>query len=164
MNARGRRHAGRLVDWACALALLGAGYAFVRLLAPLPPWNPPQLATPERDVHSADELRPLSESELAVIWQRDLRQSVVDAPPPRVTPPEAPKLAVQLIGTVIEPQRRFGLFVTGRNQTIVKRVGERVDGFEVVAIERGQATLRQGQREYTLKAPCYDQIARRDEP
>jgi hypothetical protein len=39
-----------------------------------------------------------------------------------------------------------------------------VDGYEIVAIERGRAWLRNGDRQYELRVPDYDRlkIARKD--
>jgi hypothetical protein len=168
------------VPWAYSAASLGrlkrsltAGLAALLLvavgMAAWLAWPRPARTPPEVDLESPsrDKVRPVSRhslTDLAVIWQRDLRQPVVDRPQESPERPPEPKLAIQLVGTAVEAERCYGFFRLADTTTTVKAVGEVVDGFEIVAIERGRARLRNGDRGYELKVPRYDQLemARRD--
>lgn len=145
---------------ASVLVVAGAMCAGLRSAWPLPAWTPPQLdqSAPE---DGAVEARPaLTLAELAVIWQRDLHQAVVDAPPPKpaARPPE-PKLSIRLVGTAVESDHCFGMFRLANGRTVVKAVGTTVAGFEIVAVERGKAQLRRDARLYELRVPWYDRLA-----
>lgn len=72
-------------------------------------------------------------AELAVIWQRDLRQPVIDAPPEKPKPqaPE-PKLAIDLLGSAVEADARYG------------NEGHSIDGYvvlESLTISSGDAGI-----------------------
>jgi hypothetical protein len=128
---------------------------------PLPAWMPPPIELESEPDERRDPRPPLDAAQLAVIWQRDLRQSVVDLPPvPRPAVPEA-KLAIELIGTAIEADRQYGLFRLPNNTTTVKSVGSTIEGYRIVAIERGRARVRGDGREYELKVPWYDRLRKR---
>lgn len=141
---------------AAAAVVCGAAVIIIRLFWPLPEWTPPPLAL---DALASPAPRPAPSNDragLTVIWQRDWRQPVVDrlpSPPPA----EAP-LAVQLVGTAVADPLRFALFRRADSSTIVKPVGASVDGYEIVAIERGRVRLRHGAREYDLRVPWYARI------
>ena len=157
------RHAARWERLVTALMLaivLAVLLAFVALLRPAPPWTPPQVNLQAPVVVDVKSAPGLSLDELAVIWQRDLRQPLVDPSPPEPPkPPPPPRLAVRLLGTAVEADRRYGLLRLSNNTTVVRPVGAEVEGFEVVSIRRGWARLRNGAREYDLIVPWYDRIA-----
>jgi len=139
--------------------LLTAAVLVVHLCTPTDPWTPPAF-----DRRLARQAEPEAGSmpalsDLAVIWQRDLRQPVIDLPEQPEQPKSEPKLAVQLVGTAVERDRQYGVFQLKDNRTVVKAVGDEVDGCRIVAIDRGRARLRSGEREYELKVPWYDRIA-----
>lgn len=144
-----------------ATAVIGVAtvWLVVRLLLPLPPWLPPGRETAPASTVDIAPRPAASLAELAVIWQRDLRQPVIDAPPQKPKPqaPE-PKLAIELLGTAVEADAQYGIFRLADNSTVVKPVGQRVGEFEIVAIGRGSARLRNGRREYELRVPWYERI------
>ena len=139
--------------WAAPAVTLVAGILW---LPSVPPWKPPNRSH-EANTTQLPTTRPtLAADQLAVIWQRDLRQALVD-PAPAAPPPE-PTLSVRLVGTAIEAEHRFGLFQLANSATVIKPVGAKVDGLEIVAIERGLARLRGGSREYELRVPWYERL------
>jgi hypothetical protein len=151
----------RLVGTGSLLIVIVAAWATVSLSMPLAAWTPPPIELEPEPDERRDPRPPRSLSQLAVIWQRDLRQSVVDLPPvPRPAVPEA-KLAIELVGTAIEADRQYGLFRLANNTTTVKSVGSTIEGYRIVAIERGRARVRSGGREYELKVPWYDRLRKR---
>jgi hypothetical protein len=153
------RGAGKSSVAISVVVLLTAAVLVVDLCRPLDPWMPPTLdRQPDRQAEQEPRSTPVL-SDLAVIWQRDLRQTVIHLPQPPEQPKSEPKLAVQLVGTAIECDRQYGVFQLKDNRTVVKAVGDEVDGYRIVAIDRGRARLRNGEREYELKVPWYDRIA-----
>lgn len=130
----------------------------IGLLLPLSSWKPPEINL-NLDSQAEDRpRRPLRAAELAVIWRRDLRQTLFDAPPVKSAAVEEPKLAIELVGTALEAERGFGVFRLPDNRTVVKPVGAFLEGFEVIAVQRGLARLRNGSREYELKVSWYERI------
>ena len=130
-----------------------------KLLRPLPAWQPADVRLDQTTNDHSEALRPrLNASDLAVIWQRDLRQRLFDPPPKKAKPPQRPKLAIKLVGTALEASGGFGVFRLADNRTVVKPVGAIVDGFELVSVNRGRVTLRNGAREFELKVAWYERI------
>lgn len=158
MNPRAARRFERLGSAASAVVLGLTAWATITLWRPVAPWTPP-LARPHglatMDQHAT---RSVGLGDLAVIWQRDLRQPVVDAVAKVEPPAPEPAPSVQLLGTAIESDRRYGLFRLANQTTVLRSVGTEVEGFAVIAIERGVARLRAGSHEYELKVPWYDRI------
>jgi hypothetical protein len=156
MSPRTIRHLTRLGHLATLIVALGGAVAVGALLRPLPAWTPPRVELgPVTSRPSAKEGE-VGPEQLAVIWQRDLRQPLTD--PPAVPSPAEPQLSLQLVGTAIEGQRCFGLFQTGKSAVVVKPVGGEIDGIEILEITRGRARVRAGGREYELRVPWYDRI------
>jgi hypothetical protein len=84
----------------------------------------------------------------AAIWQRNLRQPMVDAPPPAAAP--KPTLNVTLMGTAVEPGRAEGMFREGNGSPRWVKVGEVIGGARVTAIDDTSATLEFGGSPVTL--------------
>ena len=97
----------------------------------------------------------------APVWTRDLRQPPFEPRPikevvkPKKPAPPAPP-SVRLLGTVVEANKRFGLFVDSKNKLLVCRPNDTIDGYMVMAIERGKAEIKNQQRSAWLKMPEYD--------
>lgn len=159
MNERLVRRMPVLLNGAAIVILIGSGALLIQLLRPQPAWSPPETdLTPDTDVQPS-HVQARSLSDLAVIWQRDLRQAVVDPPAdPQPQTDTEPKLAVVLLGTAIEADRQYGIFRNANGATVVKPAGAVIDEYEVMSITRGRARLRNGQREYDLTVPWYDSI------
>ncbi len=92
-------------------------------------------------------------ADYAVIYQRDLLRPLYDPKPVvKVTPkPQPPKLPVTLVGTVLEPGFSYGMFKTRDGRTKFVRVGQAVEGAELLAITDNEATVKFGGREIVLK-------------
>jgi len=154
-----------LLNAASVLLLLALVWVGLQALRPTPTWTPPPAALTAAPQAPAP-VPALTLADLAVIWQRDLHQPVVDPPPKAVEKPPEPKLTIQLVGTAVEAGRQFGVFQLANNRTVVQPVGATLEGYEIVAIERGRARVRSGGRTYDLQVPRYDRIARtlREDP
>ncbi len=160
MNAARLRLFDRIAASISPGILLVALGSVAYLCLPADPWTAPAVnLEPGQDAVSQKH-RTLELSDLAAIWQRDLRQPVVD--PPAEKPQQRKKverLAIQLLGTAVEADQQYGIFRLSNNRTVVRAVGEEVEGFEVIQISRGRARLRNGQRECKLTVPWLERIA-----
>ncbi len=89
----------------------------------------------------------------AVIYRRNLRKPLYDPKPvvARKPPPQKPRLNVELVGAVLEPGFTYGIFRTGAKQDKLLRVGDGIEGAEVLAIRQGSAVLRFHGEQITLK-------------
>lgn len=121
-------------------------------------------AVPRRENRQVEYTTPPASSspselaDLAPLWERDLNQQLFERPSrpePKVqpAPPPKPVALPQLLATFVERDRRWGLFVTLEGKARVHPAGQRVDGFQIVAIEQGSARLRRDQHEYQLHIP-----------
>lgn len=152
MNSRQLTRLGRVVP----LLIIAIGTCLtVLLLWPRSKWVPPQV-----DLKAAPVARPAAPKpdldRLAVIWKRDLRQAVVDAPLP---PPAAePQFGIHLVGTAVEAQKQFGVFQLSNGAIVVKPAGASIEGCEILSVSRGQARLRRNGREYELRVPWFERI------
>jgi len=91
-------------------------------------------------------------SAYAVIYGRDLRKPLHDAPPPGPAPaPPKPKFLAMLVGTAVEPGFTYGVFRTAGGQDKLVSPGERIEGAELVAVRDGQADIRFNGEIITLK-------------
>ena len=79
-SARAKR-LNRLVRAGSLGIVIAAAWATASLSMPRPAWTPPPIELESEPDEQRDPRPPRDLSQLAVIWQRDLRQSVVDAPP-----------------------------------------------------------------------------------
>jgi hypothetical protein len=84
---------------------------------------------------------------------------MVDPPPPAAIPVVEAPPPFQLAGTAIEDGRSFAILALTGNRSAVKEVGAVVEGFELVAVQRGLVRLRRGDKEYELRVPWYDRLA-----
>ncbi len=142
------------------LAMVGGWVAWqaFALCRPLTPWRPPakSVSEPQSETTVAAAL---ALSDLAVIWQRDLHQPVVDPPQepkPKRKPPPPP--SVRLIGTVIEAERAFGIFEE-RGSVQIKSIGESIGDYTVILVERGRAVIRAGDREVEVHVPWHERLS-----
>lgn len=155
MTARSEQ---RLI-WCGTILICGGLLAYgVNLLRPLPDWQPPAswVTTQPTETDTPPRARPLSD--YAVIWQRDLRQPMVDSIPEVAKAKPEPPLAIKLLGTAVASNEQMGIFSLANNATVVKRIGEVFDGYELLEVKRGQARLRRGAKEFELKVPWFDRI------
>jgi hypothetical protein len=125
----------------------GAACVVVAFIAPL---DQPILSAPSgvRQPARAATTAP-SLSDFEPVFALDLRRPLIDAPK---TDPAADELtadsplSVRLTGTIIEPGHSVGIFSTGLTKTVIRHVGEEVNGVEVLELTSDSATLRyQGQ-------------------
>jgi hypothetical protein len=146
----------RLTLWltAAALSAVAAGAIAYSVLVPI---DLPQIASkaPRGPVRAAA-------TEPAVDFQAledlDLRRPIVD---PVTTSPAAvaqaayaPPLPVRLVtGTVVEPGYSYAVLSMTNGKTVLEKVGDRVSGAEVVAVNDGSVTLNYFGRTVTLHTP-----------
>ncbi len=125
-------------------------------------WRPPPIRSAAAPLTPKDGPEALTEKQLAVIWSRDLRQPLFDPPPApqkAAAAREAPRLDIELVATAIEAEQRFAVFRLPDQSLAVRALGAELRGFEVRAIERGQATVARAGREWQLRVPWHKQIA-----
>ena len=89
----------------------------------------------------------------AAIWSQDLRRPLFD-PKPVKQEPVRPRLEVELVGAVVEPNAAYGIFRTKAGQDVLAGVGEEVAGAKVVSIEEGKAVLELAGQTFTLTVPA----------
>lgn len=143
-----------MVRWtvlACAAWIL-VSTAFLRK-----PLREPRIV--EDSAVSAADLSPEPRNSLASlesIWQRNLRQRLVEPEPepaPPEPPPPPPVRLPKLLATFVEHGQAWGLFVDEKGGLRVLPAGGEIDGFEVVTLSNEEATLRRGDRTYTVDVP-----------
>lgn len=98
--------------------------------------------------------------QLAGIWKRDLRQTLIEPKPkpkpkPQAAPPppKPPKLP-RLLATFVERGSAWGLFVDTKGATRVRQSGASIDAFDIASIGRGSARLRRGSHTYEVSVPA----------
>jgi hypothetical protein len=147
------RRTSRRLLWVLALApLVGVAVCVYSVASQLPQDESaameaaaqakrPNLAAPV----TVEAMGPLSD--YAAIWQRNLRQPLVD-----VAVVAAPKAAlnVTLIGTAVEPGDSSGIFRDAAGQVHWVKVGQTIGGAKVTAIDETSATLEFGGAPVTL--------------
>jgi hypothetical protein len=141
--------------WAANVAMAAAVVAVVAGA-----WWPldlgaPRGAAPARTPKALPTLTPSLKDpeEYAVIYQRDLRRPLFDAPPVVATtaPAPPPPMPVRLTGTVVEPGFSFAMFRSGTGESRMASAGEVIDGVEVVSIGDANVTVRFAGQVITLK-------------
>lgn len=148
----------RLATTGGALLVLAALLQALRWAA-VEPFRPPRNVSAAS--RTATQPLPRAELNMAAIWQRDLRQSLVEQPPAAARPEALP--SIQLLGTAIEPQRRFGVFNVA-NRSVIKEVGAEIEGYRIVGIDRGLARLQRADKNIELRVPWYDKLVRTLDP
>jgi len=99
--------------------------------------------SPERVAPRPERAPVLPLEAYAAVYERDLQRPLYDpspVPAPAAKPPPAPDL--RLVGTVIEPDNTFALLRTRRGEVKWARIGEALEGAEVVEIESEAVTVR----------------------
>jgi hypothetical protein len=155
MTLRAKKRLLWTLSGALALGLVATagGMALAPLKVPTP-GAPPRPGLDRETPPEPGEPVPLSA--YAAAYERNLQRPLYDPKPPVVVkrPPPPPKPPpVTLKGTMVEPGFVFAVFRTqdGRQRTV--RVGEEVEGAELVGVTPGAAVLRFEGREHTLQAP-----------
>jgi hypothetical protein len=93
----------------------------------------------------------LTSAELAVIHERPLRRPLYDPSPQPEPEPEQPKLEIELIGTAIEPGFTYAMFRTSGGEQKLVRIGDRIEGAELLSVRSGEADLSFHQETVTLR-------------
>jgi hypothetical protein len=108
---------------------------------------------------AADAADPLPLAGFARAWSLDLRRPLTDSPQPASQPGVANAgLPVRLVGTILDPARPRGIFVTPLGQTELKAAGEKVAGVEVLRVEERSATLSIAGQPVTIKVEKVETI------
>jgi hypothetical protein len=137
-----------LVTLVC-IALIAGGVACV-LLGIITPLDRPQINPSSATEHPSRRAVPTPAlSDFEPLFALDLRKPLVDSP--KIDPAaealttDSP-LPIRLSGTIIEPGRDIAVFSTGLSKTVLRHVGDDVNGAEVLTITPDSVTLRyQGQ-------------------
>lgn len=123
----------------------------------------PDVSAP-RDQEAAHEARGVDIpelSQLSAIWERDLRQTLIEPPKPpapKAEPPPRPKPVSlpRLVATFVEQGQAWGIFTGLGKGTRVLPVGAQFGSFEIIRIDTGSAKLRTGGRDYEIEVPKED--------
>jgi hypothetical protein len=102
------------------------------------------------DMATTRKMEPLGA--YAVIYQRDLRKPLFDSEAAKVDTPSPPPLTVTLKGTVVEDGFSYAILRGKGGDEKLLRVGDSLEGAEVIAIAEGEATVRFHDQNITLKA------------
>ena len=94
--------------------------------------------------------------DLAGIWQRSLRQALIEPkipePPPAKPPPSPPPVALpRLVATFVENGRAWALLVDEKGTSRVRTETEKVGEFEIVSVSPGATTLRRDDKTYEVR-------------
>jgi hypothetical protein len=89
---------------------------------------------------------------LAPAWSRNLRRPLTDAPAV-ATDQQAPAavLPVRLVGTILDPDKPRGIFVTVRGQMELRGAGEQAGGADVLSVDERGATISVAGKTVSLK-------------
>ena len=124
----------------------------------------PNPATPRLTARTGEEPAPtrppasLTAAQLQEIWERDLRQTLIEpqpkkAPEPKPPPAPPPVKLPTLVATFVENGKAWGLFVEKSGSHRVRAASHRTDGFDILQITPGAARLRRGHRTYDVYVP-----------
>lgn len=95
----------------------------------------------------------LTLASFAPAWSLDLRRPLADAPAGSADAAQSAGeiLPVRLVGTIVDPVRPRGIFLTTRGQMELRAVGETTGGAEVLGIDERSATLSIAGKPVTLE-------------
>ena len=119
----------------------------------------PTFAAPANERRATSEAADgITLEDAAVVWRRDLRQTLIEPPkkeekPPAEPPPPPPVQLPRLVATFVERGQSWGIFVSSKSGQVVRPESAQLDGFTIVAIRPGEAVLMQRDREYTVEIP-----------
>ena len=138
-----------------AIALLVTGVLLAAATWPLREYGDPAGTTAPVAISGAQGDVPPLES-FAPAWSLDLRRPLTDTPA-ATQPVGAPEMfAVRLVGTILDPARPRGIFITMLGQMEMKGVGEKTGGAEILQISERGATLSVAGRPVVLKVEKYE--------
>jgi hypothetical protein len=89
---------------------------------------------------------------LAPAWSRELRRPLTDTPGV-ASQQQAPAavLPVRLVGTILDPAKPRGIFVTVRGQMELRGAGEKAGGVDVLSVDERGATISVAGKTVSLK-------------
>jgi hypothetical protein len=90
---------------------------------------------------------------LAPAWSRELRRPLTDTPGVASSQQQPPLavLPVRLVGTILDPSKPRGIFVTLRGQMELRGVGEKAGGVDVLSVDERGATISVAGKSVSLK-------------
>jgi hypothetical protein len=89
---------------------------------------------------------------LATAWSRGLRRPLTDTPGVvSQQQPAAAVLPVRLVGTILDPEKPRGIFVTIRGQMELRGAGEKAGGVDVLSVDERGATISVAGKSVALK-------------
>jgi len=142
MPIRKQKRLWLLVSFVLGLAIVACLCAAALPVSMAEPARRQDGAADDRTAPDGDVTGPLSD--YADIWQRDLRKPLHDPKPvaKAAKPAPKPKLAVRLMGTVLEPGFTYAMLRGKSGETKFVGVGQSLDGAEVVEVAVSSATVR----------------------
>jgi hypothetical protein len=110
----------------------------------------------EVDVPSSGPGATVSADQLKGIWERRLRQTLIEPKPkpkpkPKPPPPPRPVDLPGLLATFVERGQAWGLFVNKSGEQKVRSTLGRIDDFDIVRISPGRAELGSNGRTYEVR-------------
>ena len=95
----------------------------------------------------------VSLASLAPAWSRNLRRPLTDTPGVASQQQQvaAAVLPVRLVGTILDPAKPRGIFVTVRGQMELRGAGEKAGGVDVLSVDERGATISVAGKAVTLK-------------
>jgi hypothetical protein len=136
---------------AAALAGVGALAVGVAMLAPLDEPSidiAAQLRAPSLANANGNDVTLAS---LESAWSRDLRRPLTDTPGVASQQQQAAVLPVRLVGTILDPDKPRGIFVTMRGQMELRGAGEKAGGVDVLSVDERGATSSVAGKTVSLK-------------
>ena len=137
------------MDAVLALALVATGAGLAAW--PLERLGSDNSGSVNRSPDAAAERDRLPLSAYAVIWNKNLQRPLYDPKPAVVAEKPPPKPTMTVVGTVIEEGFTYALLKTQGGQVKMARVGQTVDGAEVLVVTADSVTVRFAGQEYVLK-------------
>jgi hypothetical protein len=137
-------------------ALSLSGGAALLLAAMMWPLGMPSGDDVDGTAVASSTTRPVQAPPLASFasaWSRDLRQPLENVPRGTMAaiPAAASSLPVRLVGTIIDPARPRGIFMTRLGQMELRAVGEKAGGVEILKIDERSATVSVSGQPVVLK-------------
>jgi hypothetical protein len=159
MTFHARRRLLWTLNWAsvCGIALcLGLAFLLPMAVDATPASGKAVAKKDAPPVQQTEKVGPLSR--YAVVYARDLRKPLFDAPVKEEAKKPKRKLTVTLVGTAVDPGSTYAFFSDAGGKVTMVGVGQKIDGAEVTAVTEGSATLNLDGDPVTLT------VAKKDKP
>ena len=97
----------------------------------------------------------------SALARRSLQQVLFDPPPaPAVAVQAVERPKLELIGTILDQDRRYALLRSPNGQVQLRELGETVEGYQLAEITRGSVRLKSPTDVIDLRVAWFDDLAR----